>query len=393
MANDPLPQRQLPVLEPGGNFVLTWYRWLQGLKTDTGPQGPQGDPGAIGPPGPSGATEPNVLDLLGIAQGDVPGPPGTPGFIVPGMDGPDGEGGPPGPPGPQGPIGPQGPSGTGAQSLIALPGESGEDGWAMPGPQGPAGAAGPQGAAGLSFAQGWEGDQGEDGWMGAPGLTGPAGAGGGGIVAPTIRGSGIQSSSNSSYTVSWPAGTAAGDLAVIFTGHGFAGNAVTGWTTLDFVTGADWNGLTIYRVLNATDISAGNVTVTFGGSFNGVLAIITFIGPTGGIRTTSGTIYQFQTPAAATVSSRNGTGAATRTLNTDGSPLTTDMMVYFGSNRNNSTDTVSLGASQQTVSAASASGVLTAATPAAGGVSPVFSYSVSSGTTGDYQIVVCVEGK
>ena len=37
--------------------------------------------------------------------------------------------------------------------------------------------------------------------------------GGGGATLPVVRGSNIQSSSNSSYTVSWPAGTVAGDRA------------------------------------------------------------------------------------------------------------------------------------------------------------------------------------
>lgn len=206
----------------------------------------------------------------------------------------------------------------------------------------------------------------------------PSGGGGGTVTAPNIRGTAIQASNGASYTVTWPSGTLAGDLAVIFGGHGFGLNAPAGWTTLDNQTGTNFNGAAFSRVLNSADITAGSVTVTVAGTFNGVLSIVTFVGATGGIRSW--------------VAQRNGSGSSSITLNTDGSPLTTDMMLYFGSNRAASTDTVSLGSNlRQANDGVAASGCLFAGSPAAnGGVSPVFSYS--SAGTGNYQIAVAVKG-
>lgn len=210
------------------------------------------------------------------------------------------------------------------------------------------------------------------------------GGGGGGGVAVTpavIRGSGIQSSSSASYTVNFPAGTLAGDRAVIFVGHAFGINVPTGWSALDDKPGTNWGGTTITRVLTATDIATGSVNVTTGGAFNGVVAIVTFVGATGGIRL----------PAYA---SRNASGAASRTLATDGSPVTSDMVIAFGSNRNASANTISYGVSLQTVNATAASGALSAAAPAisGSGLSATFNYGTSTGTTGDYQVVLVVEG-
>lgn len=209
-------------------------------------------------------------------------------------------------------------------------------------------------------------------------ITSSGGGGGGGVTAPTIRGTAIQASSAGSYTVSWPSATVAGDLAVIFGGHGWNLIAPTGWTSLDNSTGTNWNGAVFYRVLNGADITTGSVTVTAGGSFDGVLAIASFVGGSGGIRTKS--------------AQQNGSGSSSVTLPTDGSPLTTDMMLYFGSNRAASTDTVSLGSNlRQANNGSAASGCLFAGSPAAaGGVSPVFSYS--SAGSGNYQVAVAVKG-
>lgn len=203
--------------------------------------------------------------------------------------------------------------------------------------------------------------------------------------APTIRGSGIQSSSASSYTVSWPTGTVAGDFALIFIGHGW--NAITpaGWTQLNILTGSNWNGACFGRVLSNADITAGSVTLTTGGVFNGVIAIITFQGPTAGIR------------AGYTTATQNVTGAATRTLaaTPDGYPSTTDIVCYFGSNRNASNDTVGRGTQRQQLNATAASGCLYTEVPSSDGgiAAPVFSYSVFGGANGgDYQIYILVKG-
>lgn len=213
----------------------------------------------------------------------------------------------------------------------------------------------------------------------ALGVKWAAGGGGGGITPPSVRGSGIQASSASSYTVTWPTGTVAGDLVIIFAAGGNIPYVPAGWTTIDSqITGANWESMACMRLLNAADIVAGSVTVTSSGSYDSVLVVVSFVGGTGGVRSFA--------------SVKNTSGTSSATVNTDGSPLTTDLMVYFGSNRAASTDTCSLGTLLQQVNdGANASGCLYAGSPAAvGGVSPVFSYS--SVGSGNYQIAIAVKG-
>jgi len=199
-------------------------------------------------------------------------------------------------------------------------------------------------------------------------------------TAPLIRGTGIQASSAASYTVNWPAGSLAGDMAVIMVGGGFQVSPFpTGWTIADNQTGTNWEGSVFYRVLSTADISTGHVIVAMGGTFDTVLGIVTFQSYTAGIRPV--------------VSQRNSSGSATITLNSlDAFPSTTDMAIYFGSNRAASTDTISLGTLKQQVNdGANASGAIYAGIPAAiGGVSPVYSYSVAG--SGNYQAAIFVKG-
>lgn len=199
----------------------------------------------------------------------------------------------------------------------------------------------------------------------------------GGSAGPALRGSGIQASSAGSYTVSWPSGTIAGDFAIIFAGHGYTVTVPTGWTSVDSQTGSNWNGYAFSRVLNGTDITTGSVTVSVGGTFDGALAIATMVGPA---------------VVRSLVSQRNSSGSSSITLHTDGSPQTSDYMLYFGSNRGASTNTVSLGTNlRQANDGSAASGCLFGGAPAAGGgVSPVYSYSVAG--SGNYQIAVAVKG-
>ncbi len=386
MANAPLPNTNVPVLGPDGQFTLPWRRWFQalsGVSGATGPEGPSGPEGPEGPPGSSAGGD--VLSALALGNLNsgvlslsagpgillTPDPISRYGIIAAGASGgggggDDGEDGAPGPPGGPGPAG----------------------------AAGAAGAVGPQGPIGFSM----DGEDGADGMAipGSPGPQGPAGT----PTKPVLRGSNITSSSAASYTISFPAGTVAGDLAVLMVGGGFGVSAVVTttssslWVILDTKTGADWNGAAAYRYLNAADISGGSVVVTMAGTFNTVLSMATFAGATGGPRipVLPAFITQ-QTGLSSIVSSQNATGASTRTLNSMGDILTTDYVLYFGSNRNSSTDTISLGSALQTVTAAAGSGVLTGGSPGAtGGVSPVYSYSVTSGTTGDYQVIIPIKG-
>ncbi len=180
-----------------------------------------------------------------------------------------------------------------------------------------------------------------------------------------IRGSGIQSSSASSYTVTWPAGTAAGDLALLFTAHGWPVNNPSGWTLEDQSTGSNINGSVSSRVLDATDISNGSVTVTFVNSFNGSLGILTFVGSMGGVREC--------------VADRSASGSASVLATaTSGNVLAGDTAIYWGANRGVSTDTVNRGSLQQTVSATDASGAVYAESIAVGGaVQPTFAFTTA----------------
>jgi len=191
---------------------------------------------------------------------------------------------------------------------------------------------------------------------------------------PTIRGTGIQASSNSSYTVPWPAGTATGDLAILFAGHAWGANLPSGWTTQSNLTGSNWNGAVFSKTLTSGDISAGSVVVTFAGSFDGVVSVLTTVG--------NFTIKE-------TAPSRNGTGSSSISLTTSTSALATDLLVYFGSNRGASTDTVSRGTMQrQANDGASASGCLYTETGTTGAISANFLYS--SAGTGNYQSILIV---
>ena len=247
----------------------------------------------------------------------------------------------------------------------------------LQGPTGPAGPTGPTGPAGPTGLTGVTG-------AGATGATGPTGATGGAVSTPSIRGTGIQASSASSYTVSWPSGTQAGDLAIIFTAGGYYATTPNGWVSIDSVNQASWTKNTFWKVLNSTDISNGSVTISFSGTYDAVLAIITLKG-----------MDRIWFPITSQI---NTTGSSSITLSmnssTSPSPCSTDLAIYFGSNRAASTDTVSDPAAtvtkqQQVNDGANASGCLYTGIPTGGPLNPTFSYSVA-GSNGNYQIVFLI---
>lgn len=203
------------------------------------------------------------------------------------------------------------------------------------------------------------------------------GSGGGTAPAPPIRSSRITAyGSASSFVFTLPAGSIAGDFVVLFFGSGFGAATSPGWISYPNSAG-NWGGTIFTRRITAADVTAGTVTITGSGAFNAVIAGVTFIGA-----------GQLRPPLTVLAP---GVGALSSTIRTDYSPETTDMVLYFGSNRANSVNTVSLGAALQTVSAVNGSGVLTAAAPAAiGGVSPTFSYTVAG--TGRFEAAIVVTG-
>lgn len=110
----------------------------------------------------------------------------------------------------------------------------------------------------------------------------PPGTGTGGASAtPVLRASNMTTFNANSVTISWPAGTVAGDVVIIFVSDGYAVNNPSGWTVFNNSGSNDWaNGLTAAKVMTAADITAGNVTVTLIGPYSGVAAAATLDGST-----------------------------------------------------------------------------------------------------------------
>jgi len=195
-----------------------------------------------------------------------------------------------------------------------------------------------------------------------------------GAAAPSIRNSSITSSSNNVYTVTWPSGAAANDTVFIFVGHGYgySSNSGTAWNVAQNLTGSNFNGVMLYKTLTAADITAGSMTITMGGSYNGVICAVCMVG-TVNVRGIS--------------ASRNGSGSSPIVLPTTVAPQVNDRVLHFGSNRGNSVNTVSLGTSVQNVAAVEASGILTSQSiSSAGNISPSFAYATPG--SGNYQASV-----
>lgn len=192
----------------------------------------------------------------------------------------------------------------------------------------------------------------------------------------SIRGTDIQAANASSYVIPWPSGTLAGDLAVIMGGHAWPINAPSGWATNDNQsTGSAWLGAVFSKILTAADITAGSVTVTTGGGFNGVFGIVTLVGSTG--------IYILPV-----VSQRNGTGSSSISLiapsGSSGIPG-----IYWGSNRGASTNTVDRGTQQRQINDGSAaSGCIYTEAGSPPSATSTFFYSTPG--SGNYQALIIV---
>lgn len=210
-----------------------------------------------------------------------------------------------------------------------------------------------------------------------------AAGGGGGGSTPTVRASNIQSSSNSSYTVTWPTGTIAGDVVFIFGGHGFGFNNPANWLVLDNQTGGNFNGVTLAKVMTAADITAGSVTITTAGAFNGVLAAVTVSGTTmAGLRLPGVFVRSSSGPAAATANPMQNFAA-----------FTADLVLAFASSRVAGNFTFSAGiTSLQAINAANASGAVGrfSGTLTALGVNETWQSSVAG--SGYYSAAIALRG-
>ena len=127
-------------------------------------------------------------------------------------------------------------------------------------------------------------------------------------------------------TVTFPAGTLAGDLAVLFSGCSTTVvTAPAGWTPI-FVGGSfAWTGWSGWKVLTSGDITAGSVTIMYAGAFGSCwdrsAGIVTFVG-------------------AQTIREDQGNNTTGNTLTMDGSVQPGDVAIYFGSTGNNSGITI-----------------------------------------------------
>jgi hypothetical protein len=211
--------------------------------------------------------------------------------------------------------------------------------------------------------------------------TPPGGTSGGGGTMPTVRAANIQSSSASSFTVTWPTGTVAGDVVFIFGEQGWGFNNPTGWTVLDNQVGSYVSGFVVAKVMTSADITAGSVTLTTGGTYNGVVAAVTVTGTTmSGLRA-PGTFVRVQSGPAA--GGTIGLSSAT--------PTTTDLVLVFAGLRSASNVTLSSGlTSLATVNATEASGNVGKFTGSIELLGMSEKATTSAASTGYYSAIVIV---
>ena len=196
-------------------------------------------------------------------------------------------------------------------------------------------------------------------------------------AAAVIRGSNSQTSTTTSLTIALPSGTQAGDFALLFVSNGHPPSVPSGWTVLYSESVIIQEGYAASKTLTSGDISAGSVTVS-SGAFNMIAQIVTFVGPTGGVRETD----------AATVAG----GVVSQSQTTSGAVLSTDTGIFFSTSRTNSGGSISInpGTVLQSTSVSGTSFSVLASQAMAAGASTVnFSYVT---TAAAFQVVVIVQG-
>lgn len=114
-----------------------------------------------------------------------------------------------------------------------------------------------------------------------PTWTTPASGGGGGVAGtPAVRASVLTSFNAATVTQTFPTGTIAGDVVLIYVGHAYQILLPTGWTSLQATNQGNYNGAVFVKIMTAGDITTGSVTVTQGGSYNGTIVLVTLTGST-----------------------------------------------------------------------------------------------------------------
>lgn len=168
-------------------------------------------------------------------------------------------------------------------------------------------------------------------WDDAAGKWKPAdqSGGGGSGTPPAIRGAVAYRFSANSYNANFPAGAVAGDICVVGANSGWTVNTPAGWTALSNLPGSNTQGAAFYKILDAADITAGYVTVTFSGSYDGAIGMIVYDGAT----VTAVTLIN---------ATRNGGSTGTVTLGM-GTLAATDNVFIYGGARGNGAVTFSTG--------------------------------------------------
>lgn len=204
------------------------------------------------------------------------------------------------------------------------------------------------------------------------------GGGGGGGSTPTIKSSSIQSSSASSYVVVFPGSPAAGDLAIIFAQTAYSITVPVGWFGVDVHNNnTNVDGACIAKILTASDITTGSVTISIGGTFNSCFACVIINGVT---------FKNFQLPGQFL---QSATGATSATIG-NATQNSTSLNLAFIANRGASNNTLAIGTQLRTINTANSSGSLYEIL----GVSGLFTTnaSFSSAGSGYYTALIALIG-
>jgi len=196
-----------------------------------------------------------------------------------------------------------------------------------------------------------------------------------------IRGANATAISTNSLTMFFPAGSLAGDLAILFVEAGFGINAPAGWTQRDASHATVTWGSTFSKVLTGADVATGSVTVTTGGSFDMCASIIVFIGGTHWNPSTAFVYDIGHDPATSVTVTTSGAGV----------PQVGDYGVYFSAQRGNSTITCNRGTQRAsaTTSASACCALFTEGLTAAGQVTAIYSYT--SGAGEKYAVILIIQ--
>jgi len=202
------------------------------------------------------------------------------------------------------------------------------------------------------------------------------GSGGGGTTSPVRRASAIYQFSAASYAVVFPAGSVAGDLCVIATNHGWNAATPAGWTSISNLTGSNTNGMTIYKILTAGDISTGSVTISYGGSFDGCVGV---------------EVYKTGTFSGVSLGQDARTSGTTASQALSAIVTNYCAVFTYGGTRANGSVTFANATLNNTISSANASAAVGNYVPSVAGTdSEIISFSASGG--GIYAVIAIVQG-